>query len=110
MFKHKLYKTSWDYVIKNKNPNDTYNQFLHKPNVLYDKYFSKQNIGMNKEDLKNPWVTRGIKKSSKRKQKLYVKFLNKRNSKNELEYRKYKKLFAPIKKGPKKELLFERHT
>ena len=65
---------------------------------------------MNKEDLKNLWVTRGIKKSSKRKQKLYVKFLNKRNSKNELEYRKYKKLFAPIKKGPKKELLFERHT
>ena len=65
---------------------------------------------MNKEDLKNPWVTREIKNSSKRKQKLYVKFLSKRNSKNELEYRKYKKLFEPIKKGAKKELLFERNT
>ena len=77
---------------------------------MYDKYFPKQNIRMNKEDLKNPWVTREIKNSSKRKQKLYVKFLSKRNSKNELEYRKYKKLFEPIKKGAKKELLFERNT
>ena len=25
MFKHKLYKTSWDDVINNKNPNDAYN-------------------------------------------------------------------------------------
>ena len=106
MFKHKLYKTSWDDVINNKNPNDAYNQSLHKPNVLYNKYFPKQNIRMNKEDLQNPWVTRGITKSSKRKQK----FLNKRNSKNELEYRKYKKLFEPIKKGAKKELPFERNT
>ena len=77
---------------------------------MYDKYFPKQNIRMNKEDLKNPWVTREIKNSSKRKQKLYLKFLSKRNSKNELEYRKYKKLFEPIKKGAKKELLFERNT
>ena len=77
---------------------------------MYDKYFPKQNIRMNKEDLKNPWVTREIKNSSKRKQKLYVKFLSKRNSKNELEYRKYKKLFEPIKKGAKKELPFERNT
>ena len=43
-----------------------------------------------------------MKKSSKRKQKLYVKFLKNRNSKNEIEYGNYKKLFESIKKWAKK--------
>ena len=75
LFKQELYKTSWDDVINNKNPNDAYNYFSHKLIVLYDKYFPKQNIRIYKKDLQSPWITRGIKKSSKRKQKLYVKFL-----------------------------------
>ena len=39
MFKHELYKTSWNDVINNENPNDAY--FLHKVLVLYDQYFPK---------------------------------------------------------------------
>ena len=75
LFKQELYKTSWDNVINKKSQNDTYNYFLHKLIVLYDKYFPKQNTRIYKKDLQGPWITRGIKKSSKRKQKLYVKFL-----------------------------------
>ena len=37
MIKQELYKTSWDDVIHNKNPNDAYNYFLNKPIALYDK-------------------------------------------------------------------------
>ena len=77
LFKQELYKTSWDDVINNKNPNDAYNYFSHKLIVLYDKYFPKQNIRIYIKDLESPWLTRGIKKSSKRKQKLYIKFLKK---------------------------------
>ena len=93
-FKQELHKTSWDDVINNKNPNDAYNYFLHKLIVLYDKYFPKQNIRIYKKALQSPWITRGIKQSSKRKQKLYVKFLKNRNSKNELEYKNYKKFLS----------------
>ena len=82
MFKQKLCKTSWDDVISNKNPNDAYNYFLQNLIVLYDKYFPKQNIRIYKKDLQSPWITRGIKKSSKRQEKLYVKVLKSRNSKN----------------------------
>ena len=53
-------------------------------------------------------ITRGIKKSSKRRQKLYVKFLKNRNSKNELEYRDYKKLFESIKKRAKNNYFLEK--
>ena len=102
LFKQELYKTSWDDVINNKNPNDAYNYFSHKLIVLYDKYFPKQNIRIHKKDLQNPWITRGIRKSSKRKQKLYVKVLKNRNRKSELEYKNYKKLFESIKKRAKK--------
>ena len=77
LFKQELYKTSWDDVINNKNPNDAYNYFSHKLIVFYDKYFPKQNIRIYIKDLQSPWLTRGIKKSSKRKQKLYIKFLKK---------------------------------
>ena len=57
---------------------------------------------IHKKDLQIPWITRGIKKSSKRKQELYIKFLKNRNSKSELEYKNYKKLFESIKKLAKK--------
>ena len=102
MFTQELYKTSWHDVINNKNPNDAYNYFLHKLIVLYVKYFPKQNTRIYKKDLQSSWITRGIKKSSKRKQKLYVKFLKNRNSKNKLEYRNYEKLFKLIKTFAKK--------
>ena len=102
LFKQELYKTSWDDVINNKNLNDAYNYFSHKLIVLYDKYFPKQKIRIYKKDLQSPWITSGIKKSSKRKQKLYVKFLKNWNSKSELEYKNYKKLFESIKKRAKK--------
>ena len=102
LFKQRLFKTGWNDVINNKNPNDGYFYFSHKLIVLYDKYFPKQNIRIHKKDLQNPWITRGIRKSSKRKQKLYVKVLKNRNRKSELEYKNYKKLFESIKKRAKK--------
>ena len=49
-----------------------------------------------------PWITNGIKTSSKRKQRLYEKFLKSRNEKNEFEYKTYNKLFESIKKRSKK--------
>ena len=33
------------------------------------------------KDLESPWIIKGIKKSSKKKQRLYSKFLKKRNEK-----------------------------
>ena len=52
--------------------------------------------------MQSPWVTKGIKKLSKKKQHLHQKFLKNRNVKNEIEYKSYKKLFETIKKRSKK--------
>ena len=66
------------------------------------KYFPKQKIKVKTKDLQSPWVTKGIKKLSKKKKRLYQKFLKNRNVKNETEYKSYKKLFETIKERSKK--------
>ena len=47
-------------------------------------------------------MTKGLLKSSKRKQKLYETFLKKRTSRNESIYKAYKSLFESLKKKSKK--------
>ena len=46
-------------------------------------------------------MTNSIKKSSKRKHRLYDKFFKNRNEKNETEYKNYNNLFEAIKKRSK---------
>ena len=63
-----------------------------------------------KKNLLSPWITRGIKKLSKRKQKLYEKFLKQKFPKNEKEYKDYKQLFEKIKKDSKKKYFQEKFS
>ena len=50
-----------------------------------------------------PRITLGIRKSSKRKQRLYEKFLKTRNAKSEAEYKVYRNMFEIIKRKSKKQ-------
>ena len=42
-------------------------------------------IKLKAQDIQSPWLTSGIKKSSKRKQRLFEKFLGTRSNKSELK-------------------------
>ena len=66
--------------------------------------FSKQikTISVKRKILHNPWMTKGLLKSSKRKQKLYEKFLKKETPRNESIYKAYKSLWESLKKKSKK--------
>ena len=75
MFKQQLYEINWEEIETNRDPNEAYNIFLQKVLLSYDHYFPEKEIKVTKKDLKSPWITTGIKKSSKRKQRLYEKFL-----------------------------------
>ena len=65
---------------------------------------NKANSNQEK-NLLSPWITRGIIKSSKRKQKLYIKFLKNKSYANEERCKQYKRLFEKIKNYSKKLLL-----
>ena len=69
--------------------------------TIYDKNFPVRTKQIKLKDLKRPWITKGIKKSSRKKQRLYIKFLKSKTSKSETEYKNYKNLFEKIKKKSK---------
>ena len=50
------------------------------------------------KSLCSPWITKGIAKSSKTKQKLYKKYLKRRTNETETAYKLYKNLFESIKR------------
>ena len=61
------------------NPNNAYDKFIDKFifSKAYDIAFPVKEVSIKTKTLLNPWFTKGIKKSSKKKQKLYEKFLKK---------------------------------
>ena len=97
-----MYKTNWKDTEAFTDPNEAYKAFLERFLLLYDKNFPIRKIKIKAKDLESPWITNGIKKSSKKKQRLYQKFLKTRTEKNESEYKNYKKLFESVKKRSKK--------
>ena len=81
-FKQDLHKTSWENIEAFTDPNEAYKAFLERILLLYDKYFPIKKIKIKAKYLQSPWITNGIKNSSKKKQRLHQKFLKKITEKN----------------------------
>ena len=64
--------------------------------------FQKKEIEIKSKYLNTPWITKGIRKSSKRKQHLYEKYPKIRSKENEKTCKTYKNLFDRIKKMRRK--------
>ena len=92
-FKRRLRETSWDAVKGLDNPNESYVKFIETITQIYDDCFPKTKFKIKSNNKANSWITRGIAKSSKRKQKLYEKFLKNCSIQNEKIYKNYRKLF-----------------
>ena len=73
-FTQNLYENSLNDAENIRNPNDASSIFLEKFRTMYDKHFPLKKIKLKTKDFKSPWITAGIKKSSKRKQRLYTHF------------------------------------
>ena len=76
---------------------ELFKQKLHE--IWYT--FPWKNIKLKSKDLQSPWRTKGIRRSSKRKQRLYQKFLKNRNETNELEYKIINIFLKQSKNAPK---------
>ena len=91
-FKEKLRTVGWDSIINSSYVNKVNDNFIEIFSSLYDECFPKKKIKLKPQKYNNPWITKGIKTLSKRKQKLYEKFLKNRNEKKEKLYKSYKNL------------------
>ena len=56
-------------------PNKAYDNFMSIFSHLYDEHFPIRKIKLKLKDIQSPWITKGIKKSSRMKQRLYEKYL-----------------------------------
>ena len=91
-------RKTWDCIKEIDNPNEAYSKFLYNFSSLYDEAFLKLEIKIKQKKLISPWITKGIMKSCKQKQKLYNKFLKLRAKENDKIYKAYKNLFEAIRK------------
>ena len=106
LFKQNLFETSWDSVKKIDDSNES--KFLEIFSSLYEKYFPLTKVKLKPKRKNSPWITNGIAKSSKRKQKLYEKFLKHRTQESKQIYKDYKNLFEIIKRKSKKQFYSEK--
>ena len=82
--------------------NHSYNRFLQIFLSLYNECFPKIKIKVKPQKHFCPWIALGIRKSSKRKQRLYENFLKTGTEKTEAEYKTYKIMFETIKRKSKR--------
>ena len=71
--------------------------------------FQKKEIEIKSKYLNTPWITKEIRKPSKRKQRLYEKYLKIRSKENERELKKMRrKIIIEIKSNYLK-MIYEIH-
>ena len=87
----------WNKIYSINTASDAYSYFLGNFLQLYERAFPKNKITIKTKNLLSPWMTKGLLKSSKRKQKLFDKFLKSRTYYNEQSYKHYKTLFENTK-------------
>ena len=68
---------------------------------LYNQAFPIKDVSLKLKNVFNPWMTKGLQISSKKKQKLYDKFLKFKTNENEKKYKTYKSLFKILKEKSK---------
>ena len=107
-FKQRLWEIDWAELKKCEDSNEAYKHFSEIFILVYDNFFSKVKVRIKTKSLQSPWITKGIAKSSKGKQKLYEKYLKKRTNDTERAYKLYKNLFESIKRRAKQNYYSEK--
>ena len=74
-FKEPMNIVDWNLITQTLILNDSYCIFIEKFIKIYDQAFPLQKIKIKGKSLVSPWITKGIRKSSRKKQRLYEKFL-----------------------------------
>ena len=100
-------KESWENILSCHDVNEAYRLFLEKILYYLDKNIPKENSNNNSKKPRNPWITPGILRSIKKRNKLYKISLENPSQKNSTKYKQYRnKLTSTIRAS--KNLYFSR--
>ena len=100
-FRQAIFDADWHSILNEPHAQQAYTSFAQILGDAFDSCFPIKERPRTRTDS-NPWLTRGIKKSIRQKNKLYCRFRNRPNSHNELIYKRYRytldKLIARAKR------------
>ena len=100
-FKSLLNQIDWSSVnilCCNANPDAAYDEFFTKFKDAYNIAFPLIKVMVRRRDkFKNPWMTPGLLKSSRQKEKLYKKYLNNPNSLTKANFTNYRNKFKSLR-------------
>jgi hypothetical protein len=89
--KNALSLTDWQLITNITDPEEAYNNFNNKVTKLLDIHCPFKTKQISKRNTpKKPWVTKGLIKSLKTKDKLYKAYVSKPTFDNKLKYTKYR--------------------
>ena len=94
--------TEWELIKDCKTADSAYDLFIRFFYTQHDKAFPKIEKVCKQKSSQSQWMTKGLIKSSRRKQRLYEKFLKRKTLENEQKYKEYKNLFESLKKKSKR--------
>lgn len=109
-FSYDLLKDDWVNVYKTDDVNKAYEEFLHIYLLLYNEKCPTKILGDKARSDKKPWITKGIIKACKKKNKLYRNFIKYRTIYAERQYKVYKNKLTSIMRQAKKRLLYQHVT
>ena len=84
-------------LCENKECNKAYATFLEIVPNIYNQSFPLIKKSKRKKPMTNPWMTKGLLKPCRKKNKLYLKFIKQPNSTNEDKFITYRNKFKMIK-------------
>ena len=94
-FKNLVADIDWTPLYNHGNANDAYAFFHNKLIDCHNKCFSL--VKLSRKCARDKlWITRGIKRSSNRKNKLYKKWLCSHNPDDQVRYKNYLKIFKKV--------------
>ena len=96
-----LNKVNWKHLYSLTDTNIAYECFLRTFRGLYIHAFPIKEVSLKLINVFNPCMAKGLQKSSKKKQKIYDKFLKSKTNENENKYKTYKSLFEILKQKAK---------
>ena len=100
-FKSQLAKLDWSLVHTlccKDNPDAAYDEFFSLFKAAYNTAFPLINKTMNNRNkFKNPWMTTGLLKSSRKKEKLYLKYIKNPTSTNKQIFVTYRNKFKALR-------------
>ena len=92
----------WHEVTGENDVNKAYKSFIDKLTHYYNKNVPLVQNKQHKNDIRNPWITRGILRSIKKRNKLYKLYISNPSKQNLDKYKKYRNNLNSVIRSSKK--------